>query len=305
MPQNSWSLLVFTLLSQTSVGAYCVAEFLNFSYSKESGAANLRTLRLFSRLFVLGTAILAGVSSIFHLKNWAHAYYAFNNLKTSWVSKEMLFFFLFIACVASLALMSWRKNEDYLLQRGIAMVGVFCGIALISSMARIYMLPAIPVWDAWTTPALFFTATFLLGSLAVVCLYTKFLDSSEPSSLMDEFHERWSRKILPTLVKLLLIFIVVCILVTVFFVYQLIEVAEEHGIETSAMRPDSQILFSLRILLYVLGWVLLLLYLKKSRLEKRIRKRSQKLLSSAFIFIALAEIVGRYLFYVSFYRIGL
>lgn len=305
MPQNAWSLLVFTLLSQMSVGTFCVAELLNYSYTKEFGYEALHPLRLSSRLFVFAAAILAGVFSIFHLKKWAHAYHAFNNLKTSWVSKEMVLFFLFISCVVLLALMSWRKIEAHLLQHSVSIAGIICGIALIFSMAKIYMLPTIPVWDAWTTPGLFLLATFLLGCLAVACLYTAFLASSESSSLMENIREPWSRKTLPNLAKLLLVLIVLGILITGFFAYTLIVVAEEYGIKIRTMSPDKHVLLSLIILFYVLGWVLLFLYLKKSYQMNGLQEKSNKLVYGAFIFIGLAEIVGRYLFYVSYYRIGL
>jgi len=305
MPSDAWSLLVFTLLSQTSVGGYFVVEFLNSSYAKEFSCENLNPLRFFSRLFVLSTAIIAGVSSIFHLKKWAHAYHAFNNLKTSWVGKEMMLFFLFLCCVVLLTFMSWRKIEAGFPQRFISIAGVFCGTALIFSMAKIYMLPTVPVWNTWTTPSFFFTATVLLGSLAAASLYTAFLSSPKSSSLMENIRERWNRKTLPNILKLVLISLVSGILTTGFFVIRSIAIAEEYGAETSIMSPDKQILFSFRIFFLVLGGILLLLYMKKSRHLDGFQKKSQNLVYRAFIFITLAEMVGRYLFYVSFYRIGL
>jgi anaerobic dimethyl sulfoxide reductase subunit C (anchor subunit) len=305
MPQNAWSLLVFTLLSQMSVGVFCVAELINFSYTKEFGHEEFHPLRLISRLFVLAAIILAGVSSIFHLKNWAHANFAFYNLKTSWISKEMMFFFLFISCVALLTFMSWRKIKASHLQGFISIVGIFFGIALIFSMIRIYMLPTIPVWDTWTTPGFFSTATLLLGSLSVLCLYTAIFTSSKSSSLMDSSRQRWSQKTLPNLVKLSFIFIVSGIFVTGFFTYNSIVLSDKYSIETSAMSPDKQVVFFLRILFYVLGWVFLLLFIKKLRLKKEIQGSSCKLFYAAFIFITIAEILGRHLFFVSFHRIGL
>ncbi len=305
MPQNAWSLLAFTILAQMSVGAYCVAEFINFSYTKEFGFESLHPLRLFFRIFVLAVAILAGVSSLFHLKNWSQAYHAFDNLKTSWVSKEMALFLLFISCVALLALLSWRKTEVKLLRCIITIAGGFFGIALIFSMAKIYMLPTIPVWNAWTTPGLFFTAALLLGALVVIGLYTTFLESSKSSSLMETIRERWRRKSLPNLIKVSMFFLVMGILISGSFAYRLMAVEKEYGAESSFISSDKQKLFLIRILLFLLGWILLMFHMKKSRLEEGILERSPKLVFGAFIFITLAEIVGRYLFYVSFYRIGL
>lgn len=305
MPQNAWSLLIFTLLTQMSVGAYCVTELLLNAYGKEFGFERLHSLGFLARLFVFATAILASLSAIFHLKNWAHAYHAFNNLKTSWVSKEMVFFFLFIFCVALLSFMSWRKIKKNLLQRLISVCGILFGIALIFSMAKIYMLPTIPAWHHWTTPGFYSTATLLLGSLSVVCLYESFFVSTKYSSRMDGIRSRWTRKTLPNLAKFSLGFIVFCVFVTAFFIYRLRWVAVEYGAEASALNPNNQIFFNSSILVYVTGWILLLLFLKRSRQMDGIREKSLRLFYAAFIFIAFAQILDRYLFFSSFYRIGL
>jgi anaerobic dimethyl sulfoxide reductase subunit C (anchor subunit) len=305
MPQNAWSLLVFTLLAQTSVGAFCFAELLNISYSREFGFKSLNFLRFFTRLFVLTTAILAGVSSIFHLKNWARAYFAFNNLKTSWVSKEMMLFLLYLSCVVLLTFISWRKIKVYILERSLSIVGIFGGLALIYSMAKIYMLPTIPVWDSWTTPGFFSTAALLLGCLSIICLYRAFFASPEFSALTENTSQRWSRKTLPNLVKLSMIVLVLGILVSGFFVYRLIFLAENFGAKASLLNPDNVIFFFLSILFYVLGWILLLFFLKRLRQVNGVQVKSFALIYAAFFFIALAEIAGRYLFFLSFYRVGL
>lgn len=304
MPQDAWPLLTFTLLTQMSVGAFCVAELIDLSYSRKFGYANLNPLRHISFLFVFLAAILAGVSSVFHLKNWAHAYHAFNNIRTSWVSKEMVLFFLFIASVTLLALMSWRKIEPYLLQRIIGIAGVFSGMALIYSMAKIYMLPTIPSWDTWTTPGFFYTSVLVLGTLAIVCLYSTKLSISMSASLAGDIRERWGTKTLPALLKLSLFFIVVGIFFTGFFAYRVMTVAEEYGTVSVVMNTEKWVLFSLKILLYVFGWSLLFYDLKKTRQLNEIEEKPLWAVYGAFILIALAEIVGRHLFYVSFFRIG-
>ena len=304
MPQNAWSLLVFTLFAQMSVGAFCVSELINRSYTKKFGFENLNPLRYFSRLFVFAAIILAGISSIFHLKNWTNAYHAINNLKTSWVSKEMLFFFLFASCVALLVFMSWRKVKAYLAQRIIGIFGALTGIILIYAMAKIYMLPTILSLNNWTTHGLFFTTAILLGTLAIVVLYSTSLKSTKSISHMDGVRERWRKKTFPFLLKTMLFFIVIGILITGFFACRLFMLAEAYGLETSVLNPDSQLLLFFRIILYVPGWALLFLGLKKTRQRDEVQEKTHRLVLGASILITLAEIVGRYLFYVSFYRIG-
>ncbi len=304
MPQNAWSLLIFTVFTQMSVGAFCMAELINLSYSKEFGFENLHPLRYSSRLFVFVAAFLAGVSAVFHLKNWAHAYYAFNNIRSSWVSREMALFSLFVASVALLALMSWRKAEARLLQRIIGIAGAFSGIVLIYAMAKIYMLPAIPTWDTWTTPGFFFTTLLVLGTVAIIGLYATKLTSSTSVSRMGDMRERWRIKTLPTLLKLLLVFMGIGIFITGFFAYRVMTVAEEQGTVAAGMSVEKQILFSLRIILYATGWALLFLSLKKTHPADDIQEKLNRLIFGASILITLAEILGRYLFFASFYRVG-
>jgi anaerobic dimethyl sulfoxide reductase subunit C (anchor subunit) len=287
-----------------SVGAFCVAELINLSYSKEFGFGNLVPLRYISRVFAFAAVILGGVFSIFHLKNWAHAYHALNNLKTSWVSKEIALFFLFVSCVAFLALLSWRKIKSNLLQHVIGIAGALSGLALIYSMAKIYMLPAIPSWSAWTTPGLFFTAALLLGTLAIVVLYSTNFIPSKSGSLAGDIRERWRKRTFPNLIKLLLFFIVARMLITGFFAHRLLELTEEFGTEMTILNPDRRILFFFSIALYVFGWTLLFYGLKKTRQSNGIQEKLHGLVLGAATLIALAEILGRYLFYVSFFKIG-
>jgi anaerobic dimethyl sulfoxide reductase subunit C (anchor subunit) len=305
MPENAWSLLVFTLLSQMSVGAFCVAEFLNFFHTKEFGTKSLHFFRLYSRLLVLASVVMAGISAIFHLRKWENAYQAFNNFRNSWLSKEMVFFLLFMFCVALLALMTWRKIDRKHIQRVFVASGLFCGIALVYSMAKIYMLPTVPVWNAWTTPGLFFAATLLLGSLAVACLFQAFLWSPRSSFLTEGIRERWIRKTLPNLIKMSMFFLVIGIMTSVFFAHRLMAVDAAAAPETPIMDTDKQVLFFSRIFFFVLGWIFQALSLKKLRFEEEIREKFSGLLYGAFVSIAFGEILGRYLFYVSFFRIGL
>jgi anaerobic dimethyl sulfoxide reductase subunit C (anchor subunit) len=304
MPQNAWSLLAFTILTQMSVGAFGVSEFIHRSYSRRFAFEDLNPSRFSTRLFVLLSALLAGVFSIFHLKNWAHAYHAFNNIKTSWVSKEMAFFFLFVFCVALLVLLSWRKIEANLLQRVLSTIGILSGILLIYSMAKIYMLPTIPSWNSWTTPGLYFVTVLLLGTLAVVVLYSVILTSSKSRSDHEEIRERWKTKTFPIILKLVLFYIVIGMLVFGFFTFRIVTLAEELGIGMTDLSPSKLPLILSVILFYVCGWILLFLTLKKTRRSNGIPTKTLWLVYGATVWIALAEIGGRYLFFLSFTRIG-
>jgi anaerobic dimethyl sulfoxide reductase subunit C (anchor subunit) len=49
----------------------------------------------------------------------------------------------------------------------VALVAAAIGVALVYSMGRVYLLRTVPVWNTVFTPVMFFVTTFLLGSMAM------------------------------------------------------------------------------------------------------------------------------------------
>jgi DMSO reductase anchor subunit len=87
------SLVLMLLLTQLSVGAFCINQMLPLWLSETT----LGALRPFHSLFALTLGVLALAASIFHLGRPQYAWRAFIGLRTSWLSREILAFGAFAA----------------------------------------------------------------------------------------------------------------------------------------------------------------------------------------------------------------
>lgn len=160
-------LILFTLFIQLSVGAFLTLGGLYFLFLRQAGAAAASSLTGTALLAIGPLVGLGMLASFFHLGTPRNAYRALMNWRTSWLSREILFTLLFAVSGAIFAALQWFQIGPFSAH---ILVGGFTGlfgIALVFSMARLYMLRTLADWNASTTLFSFFTTTFLLGSLAV------------------------------------------------------------------------------------------------------------------------------------------
>jgi anaerobic dimethyl sulfoxide reductase subunit C (anchor subunit) len=171
---GDWSLILFTLLTKTVVGAFVALAVVHWRMSRagERKAADglaRRSLPLLGCLLVL-----AAMTSLAHLGNPLRASYSLDNLATSWLSREVLLVCLVAGCGAILGLMLWRSWGSRSLRCVLAALTAAFGLALIFAMSRVYMLATVPPWDRFATPLAFFSTTALLGVLTVTALLATF-----------------------------------------------------------------------------------------------------------------------------------
>jgi len=170
--QSSESPLVaFTLIAQGVVGAF--AAFLGMASGAASGA-DAGTAS--GALHGIGPGFLAALcallayglfTSTMHLGRPRYFYRAMNNLRHSWVSREILclgsFMGLLTAYTAAFSL-------DLLPPLPLAVLGgaaAVCGVLGVVSMVRIYRIPARPYWNHPHTDAAFAATALTLGPLAL------------------------------------------------------------------------------------------------------------------------------------------
>jgi DMSO reductase anchor subunit len=103
--------------------------------------------------------------SFFHLRHPLRARYVLSNLRNSWLSREILFELAFIALVALEGWLAWTRSPSSGLRIGVLIAAGSAGLLFVASMAKLYMLPALPVWNGGYTPLSFFLTTFVLGAL--------------------------------------------------------------------------------------------------------------------------------------------
>jgi DMSO reductase anchor subunit len=159
------SLVFFTVISQTSAGAL----ILGYIFMTTKSIVPDREQQ---KRFVLTTLSLFFISlciAFLHLGNPLNAVNALNNLKSSWLSREVLFLcctgFSLILYLISI-LCKWNKFASKVTG---FMAAVF-SLLFICSMIRLYMLPAVKSWNNLFTPAGFILTTLTCG-LALISLF--------------------------------------------------------------------------------------------------------------------------------------
>ena len=144
------SLVVFTILSQMTIGAFWLLGILN----------GLNT----ANLLILMAAMLTALSASFlHLGSPINAWRAFSGWRSSWLSREVVCAASFTALLGGLTLAAWLPINTA--GAGLWLAAV-CGLALLISMTQTYRLRTVPAWDHWTTAASFSITTLLLGALS-------------------------------------------------------------------------------------------------------------------------------------------
>jgi anaerobic dimethyl sulfoxide reductase subunit C (anchor subunit) len=161
---REWPLVLFTLTVQLAVGL-----FLALLATKSL----LRAGHLAERPTGEGPFLLVGVLmaaalavSLLHLGAPMSAVFSLSNLEESWLSREILVALVFLGLWGLGYSVGRRPGTAPWMARALAWATALVGIALIWVMAKIYMVPARPLWDHWLTAASFLLTTLLLGTVA-------------------------------------------------------------------------------------------------------------------------------------------
>ena len=149
-----WPLVVMTVLTQLSVGAFAAIWLLQLI-----GASSRLSIAALGSLAVGGLALGA---STMHLGRPIHAYRALKMWRRSWLSREVLMFTAFSGMAAMYAGSLWLKLP---LSFALGGLTALLGAGGITASACIYLVPARPAWNSKHTVADFFLTGVILGPL--------------------------------------------------------------------------------------------------------------------------------------------
>ena len=306
MRVSEWALVAFTILSQMSVGTFVVLGIVNTLARRKYGAKAADTLSDRALLAIGPVIILAFISFLFHLANPFTAYRAVANLGTSWLSREILSGVLFAITGGVFAIMQWRKIGSDTLRTVIAWIAALIGLFFVFAMANVYMIETVPTWNTVFTPLSFFTTTFLLGTLAVAAAYVAsyaYVARKQPEDAEAQSEQlRWSLRGLAVTSIVLLGAVFVIIPSNLAYQYT----GPLAGILTIRDTvTEYSVVFFLRLVLVFLGAGLLAVALIRNTLSAGRESTLSTLAYSAFALVLISEIMGRFLFYAQFVRIGL
>ena len=171
-----WPLVIMTVLTQLSVGAFTTVWLLQvLGASARLGVAALASLIV---------AAVALNASTLHLGRPIHAYRALRMWRRSWLSREVLLFTSFsgVACVYAALLwfggsgtpepvpdatgrLGTPEGAAYVATRIVGGLTVLLGIAGVTASACIYRVPSRPAWNTRYTLLQFNLTAALLGPL--------------------------------------------------------------------------------------------------------------------------------------------
>ena len=151
-----WPLVVMTVLTQMSVGAFTTIWLLQLlGASSRLGIAALASL--------LVGALALGASTL-HLGRPIHAYRALRMWRRSWLSREVLLFSSFSGIATMYAAALWSGGVPAPVTTAVGALTVALGIAGVTASACIYRVPSRPAWNTRYTLVQFnLTAAIRLG----------------------------------------------------------------------------------------------------------------------------------------------
>jgi len=173
-----------TILTQLSVGGFLALFFAELVAHFSTTTPVLQKYLQLAPAAMLGTALLALVTSAFHLGRPLFAFRALKMWRRSWLSREVLFFSVFAVLASAYAGLGWIGSPlPTNLMASLGALVALTGIAGIYSSAKIYMVPARPSWNNLRTPVAFFATALFLGPLTGLFLFTTQVKQFVPALL--------------------------------------------------------------------------------------------------------------------------
>lgn len=281
MELREWSLILFTVLMQASIGAFLFT--LWFEERSKDAAARKTYQRL--HVALIPVTILALIASLGHLGRPLQAFSSLGNLGSSWLSREIFFtggFFVLLVLAVLL-----KKNDG--LRRVLAWLAGLSGVAAVISMAMIYHTSVMPAWQGFGTFVAFGGTALFLGAVLAAVL------------LMGQSYQERPRD----LKSLAWTAVIVAFIEMALVPLQMVSLAGGGGAAqaSAAMLAGPYAwLVVLRWALAIFGGVLLLL--------AALRRLSVQQIPSGLFYVAglailASEVAGRYLFYAAAVAIGI
>lgn len=288
MDNHEWPLVFFTLLSQLSMGILLAAMVVLVVMQDQALAAHLplRNLMLLTALLAMGVAL---VLSFLHLANPLHSVYALSNMGSSFLSREILMVSVFTFLLAlSWGSVRWGIPPAPAFQM-LFPVALLSGLILVWVMARLYMIPTVPSWNHPLTLLQFFNSGLLLGSLTLLLLVLVLQQQGAN---------------IPQLQKVGNILFVLAVAGVLVHLYTAL-VAPQPPTALLAGFPATATPLALKLsrVLLILSGLTLLLWWYKDFSPQSATEFSIPFLLACLLVLA-AEILGRYGFYASYYRVG-
>lgn len=307
MNVREWALPVYTILMELTTGAFFIIWVIR-SFALRSQDRELLDSALNNSLIVIFiTACTAMIGAHFHLSKPFFSFLALLNLKSSWLSREILFNLLFFLSLLWLLYLHFFERRYPRLKTYVGWVGILFGWATVYSMSRIYFLPTQPMWNSFSTVISFFCTTLLLGFMTMASLMVMdYLYSKERNLPVVGIQEYLLKNYFPWFATGVLFMAVFLIGENIYQVFLLNQSNSKTAqVSVQILTQLYPWLFLMRLLftgLGVSGFVLSVYWIRTKKMDLN------KLLFPTYItcmLVIIGEILGRFLFYAMHVRIGI
>jgi anaerobic dimethyl sulfoxide reductase subunit C len=306
MNVREWALPVYTILMQLAAGTLLSLWLIRAAGIRQYGRNVTDRVVRIPVLAIFLTIIAAIVGSHFHLSRPLYSLLATLNLRSSWLSREIIFTISFFLAVGGLPYLQWFTIGYSRLKTGLGWLGITAGCLSVYCMSKIYLLPTHSSWNSSLTTISFLLTALILGTTAVSVLMIMDLKVSE-------FADAAETAVRVQLIRQTFGWLTIVVVVTagIIFALNLILISSlsqgDVSAQTSLMlllglyRP----LFGLRFIALFsgAGWFGLTTY----SLYRKNKTPFEVIIPIylACLLVLVSEITGRFLFYATHVRTGI
>ncbi|MGR5097000.1 dimethyl sulfoxide reductase anchor subunit family protein [Vibrio maritimus] len=158
---HEYSLIFFTVLAQTAVGAYLLVSARALVMGHDIEKINSYKIPMFFLWAIMGLGFLF---SLTHLGSPLRAFNSFNQLGSTWLSNEVFFGAGFFVVGGFQWLLSILKVGGTGVQKALMVVAMVLGCIFMYAMVNVYLIDTVPTWFNVYTP-LSFMITMVVGGL--------------------------------------------------------------------------------------------------------------------------------------------
>ena len=160
MAWQEWPLILFTVLTQTAVGAFLLLGGVILG----GKLSVVVSFRLHKGMFFIWVLMGLGfIASTMHLGSPLRAFNALNQVGSSWLSNEIFTGSLFFALGGGYWLLEILDKGAESLRKALLVVAMVVGIGFMYSMVKVYLIDTVPTWNTVYTPLAFVLTSIISG----------------------------------------------------------------------------------------------------------------------------------------------
>jgi anaerobic dimethyl sulfoxide reductase subunit C (anchor subunit) len=307
MNLREWALPFYTILVQLALGTFLTLWLIRAFAAARYGKEQVDHIIDNSVLVIFITIGVGMLGAHKHLSRPLQSIYAILNLRSSWLSREILFNLLFFLSTGLLLALQITGKASWRVRTNLGWLAIIMGGANVYCMAHIYLLPTQAAWNTPITILSFFTTAFLLGIMALASLQIMDLRYSELHQLpTTELKALVIQKSLGWMAASAGVLAIAIIAQQIYLLASLSHnTLDTAQVSVSLLLQLYPALFAMRLGALILGVIsLALVVIWQARRHKLV----SSLLVPTYItclLVMVGEILGRFLFYATHVRLGI